>query len=175
MSKKQETIGRFPVEAHDFSRGSMSQTLKTKLDYQMQKITIVFTTLIIAFVYVILANFAASVLIEDINMNTENFYKTGNPNVVRVGFSESVSVSVTKPRFYGTIYETGKISNLDFFNLFNIPIKVNGTNWSYAHLIALMSLIIFIKIKFKEEKKWSNSGDTYPCGEEQLSYSQYPM
>ena len=115
-----------------------------------------------------------NILIEEKMIYQNNLDTQGNPMKVKVGFADKVSVSVKRPRIYGTIYETEKISELSVFNIFPLPIKVNGSSWVYVHLIALASLIIFAKIQFnklnkEKEEKWdSNSGGEYS------SYSEYP-
>lgn len=66
---------------------------------------------------------------------------------VKVGFHDSVDVSVKKNRWYGTIYEEsnelGVQSNLYLFDLIKFPIKVNGNSWVNIHIVFLIGLIVF--------------------------------
>lgn len=100
---------------------------------------------------------------------------------VNVGFMDKVSVSVMRPRWYGKIYEVDKRSDLKVFNLFNLPIKVNGTSWVYTHLVVLAGLLIFAKIQLnksnKKEKQWEESQNfgEHTSDSGFSSYSSYPM
>ena len=131
----------------------------------MQKPTIFFTTCIIAFIYVISANFVANILISEQIINQNVIDQNGNPFDVKVGVSDKVTISVKRPRFYGTIYETENISELSVFNIFPLPIKVYGSSWVYAHLLVLIVLMIFAKIQLnkqkEKEREWSNSSGEY--------------
>ncbi len=74
-----------------------------------------------------------------------------------IGFSDKVSVSVTRHRSYGTIKEFqdgGKnINTLSLYNLFNIPLNVNGFNFMILHIIAFILLIyVFYYTGLKEVK-----------------------
>lgn len=121
----------------------------------MNKILIVSTIFIIG--YIVGVNLVANTLISfgEISFGETEGYSISD---VELKLSTQVSWSIKRPRWYGTIYEAEEISNLDVFNIFQIPIKVKGHNWGYFHLVVL-GLTIFIsnkKIKKQREEKWDS-------------------
>ena len=81
----------------------------------------------------------------------------GSSSEVIIGFSESVSVTVTRERFYGTIIINNGMEYLYLFNLITLPKKINGYGFMIFHIIfliilILLTILLFIKKKvYKEE------------------------
>ncbi len=75
--------------------------------------------------------------------------------MVNVGVGDSVSVSIVRPRWYGTINEfTENEIQKSYLNPFNvnisIPYKKETLNYMYIHLIfilCLISMLLVIKLK----------------------------
>ena len=105
-----------------------------------------------------MANLLAGILIENREIKIIN--KTINGGIVEIGVGEKVGIFIKRVRWYGTIRESEKISNLKLFNIVNIPVRVNNSSWVLYHFITLALLIIFIKIQLKkEEEKWESNLD----------------
>jgi len=72
-------------------------------------------------------------------------------NNVKIGFGDSITASVKRNRWYGTIYESGGQSNLYIFDLINIPMKINNIDLVWYHqlvsMICLAILILFFSIQ----------------------------
>ena len=72
--------------------------------------------------------------------------------IVVVGFSDSVSITVTKKRWYGEIIINNGIEHLFLFNLIKLPKKIQSYNFVIFHLIFLVTLILFIILIFIKKK-----------------------
>jgi hypothetical protein len=86
---------------------------------------------------------------------------TTNSNNIKVAVSDSISVSVEKHRFYGTIISEGTNSHMYLLNFIKVPLGKDDFNFIYLHctvliiLIALLVLIIIVPMKggLKENEK----------------------
>jgi len=126
----------------------------------------IFPLIFIVF-YFLGVNYLADVLVKN-KIENDLFSRSGAD--LTLGFFDKVTASVVRPRWYGTIYEGNNQANLKVFNVVGLPIKVNGSNWAYFHLLALGGVSVYLyKIKKKEEK-WESNLDG------RLQYSSYyPM
>jgi len=99
-------------------------------------------------VYFLVINLAPYVL----NLNDFKLMQSTNDSGdiqsdgINIGFSDSVSASFVKHRFYGTIYGSGEESKLKLFNLVKVPLKKNGINYAYIHFIFLLGILVSILI-----------------------------
>ena len=94
-------------------------------------------------------------VINYLDFSKEDVFVGGSLNIGQEGSltlhtSDSVGVSVKRPRIYGTIYEAEGISELLLLNFIPIPIK-KGISYKYIHLTFLL-LIIFILLKGGKNK-----------------------
>ena len=116
------------------------------------KIVLIITIFI---VYIISINIFAS-LISYSYINPKTTEKIEGGSVVEISVGESMSVQVTRPRWYGTIYENNGNSYLHLFDFIILPKKIKNYNFIWFHLIFLIILIsltflIFTKKSYKEE------------------------
>lgn len=119
--------------------------------------------LIILIIYIIGINQIPTTLEKKSNGNLQE--KDSYGMVVDIGFRDSVSVSIKRPRFYGTIYEKDGNKDVKMFNMFNLPLKKIGFNFIWTHLLILLIIIfILFKRRSKNEKGMENflGGNTYP-------------
>lgn len=88
----------------------------------------------------------------------------GNAILQSVGFGDSVSVTVTRPRWYGTRYEVmarnaslyGDIeeSHLYIFGISpSIPLKYKSINFIYIHIVFLIIIVFIILYKGGRHEK----------------------
>lgn len=93
-------------------------------------IVIIIATLELSIIYFYEDNMITQENLSQINQQTES------TSEVRVGVSDSIDVSVKRPRFYGTIYEqvNSKTSTLHLFNLIKIPLKKNNIDFTPLHI-----------------------------------------
>ena len=90
----------------------------------------------------------------DYNQDQENYGTTQ-----RLGFGESVSVSVKRNRWYGIIYESGAVSNLYIFQVLRLPLKNDNFNFKIIHFIFFLLVILFLMfyyIKYRNNERRSN-------------------
>lgn len=80
---------------------------------------------------------------------SQEYYLTKNNqgNTVKLGFGDSVSVTVTRNRWYGTIKESGENSYVYIFDTIKIPMKVNGIDLVWYHQFFLV-FCVAITISF---------------------------
>ena len=64
--------------------------------------------------------------------------------VQAVGFGDSVSVSITRPRFYGIWYESSKGVDLSLFYFIPLPIQRGVVPFWILHLLVLISISFII-------------------------------
>jgi len=103
--------------------------------------------------YILTINiFANLILITSNNqeITTKTIIKGGT--TVNIGVSESVSVTVTRNKFYGTIIINNGKEYLYLFDFIMLPKKIKNYNFIWFHLIflsiiILVSILIFIKPK----------------------------
>ena len=109
------------------------------------------------FVYVILINIVAysmSINLLSTGYASSNEYIGGD---VVIGFGDSVDVTVTRNRWYGTILENSvqktKSSTLYLLNLIIIPLYSNGKSLFLVNIILLVFLVVFLYASMKWIKK----------------------
>ena len=118
--------------------------------------------IVLAYIVVItlIFNFASSPQNNTTDANGKQYSGTH----VSVGVQDSVAVSVTRPRSYGTYYETayqnGKVVTLYILNIqyLKVPIEAYSFNFVFIHIlfIVLLSGYIFIERRQKNEKNISS-------------------
>ena len=116
----------------------------------MKKIGVV---IILVIVYILLINVVAridfSILNDAVNNNVSSnnsFVIIMGGNEIATGFSDSVSTSVLRKRFYGRIEEHGANSYVYLFNLVKLPIQTYGVYYGYFHyLFSAILLTVFLR------------------------------
>src|SRR3989344_5238406 len=113
----------------------------------MKKRNLVYVSAIaIIFLYIFLTNTIANSFYSDENEASKSYVSGAD---IRVGVSDNVGVSVTRPRFYGTITESSssnsKISFLYLFNLIKLPLESGAINFLWIHIpFLIIGIFIFI-------------------------------
>ncbi len=124
----------------------------------MLKRTLLFLLLIGAYILVI--NVVAS--IPEINFKTSNFSVQGSSGFAKADFGHSVEVTVERKRFYGSIVEQDKISNLYVLKFIKIPLKYNNFNFKRIHQIffgitsIFYLIVLFSVMKSKKRERREN-------------------
>lgn len=121
------------------------------------KFIIIFCIIII---YIFSINIFASLINFSSQQQSISSFISGGFNV-RVGFSDSVGIKVTRTRFYGTIIETNGEAYLYLFNLIKLPKKIQSYNFMIFHLIFLVTLILFIILIFTKKKVYKEETPNY--------------
>jgi hypothetical protein len=107
--------------------------------------------------YLIIINFAANILSNPESSAGQEVRRYDNGDIV-VGVSDSVAVSVVRPRWYGTIYEeswaTTKLARLYLFGFIPIPVNVNGSGLFFVHLIFIAAIAAAIGYAKKRIKRY---------------------
>lgn len=121
-----------------------------KFDTIPKQIWLIF---VLIFVYlIILNNLLVSLLYVTPSQETQS--PEINSNVIKLNFGNTVSVGITRVRWYGEtkISESDKIFKP--FNLFDIPLKRNGYNLFLIHLLFVVGLVfLLIKLKGGRDEK----------------------
>ena len=123
----------------------------------------IFKIIIICFViviYIISINIFASLINFSSQQQTIRSMISGGFNV-RVGFSDSVSVMVTRNRWYGEIIINNGEAYLYLFNLIKLPHKIQSYNFIIFHIIFLITLILFIILIFTKKKVYKEETPNY--------------
>ena len=113
----------------------------------MKKRTLVYIgAILVVILYIFFINTLAYSFYSDENVAIKS-YEGGAD--VRVGVSDNVGVSVTRPRFYGTITESSssnsKISFLYLFNIIKLPLESGAINFLWIHIpFLIIGIFIFI-------------------------------
>jgi len=104
---------------------------------------------------IIVYTLSINIYAEFLSFQTEIKQQNTNTEGTRISLSNNFDFLVTKPRFFGTIYETKDESILYTFNIFPLALKVGENNFSKYHLIFvfLIALIIFINYKNNRNKR----------------------
>jgi hypothetical protein len=110
----------------------------------MKKRYIIIISLTLIIIYLILINFVGAFIQSYSTEIITQENKTESGAVQEFNFGSSVQVSVTRPRFYGTIFEQNKNSNLYLFNIIPLPLKSNNISLIKFHLIFVVLLLIFV-------------------------------
>lgn len=98
--------------------------------------------------YVLSINFISNYLIS-YNFNNNPAEATATGSDLNIGVSESISVDVTKSRFYGTIQESNGVSNVYILDWIPLPLKNKNFNFLYIHI---PFLILWLYLFFKKPK-----------------------
>jgi len=101
-------------------------------------------------VYVLIINIFASIL--SISIENAEIRSSNGGGMLKIGVSESVSILVTRNRWYGKILEENGHSILYLFRFVKLPIRVKKLNFIYYHVIFLFILTALI-ILFSLNKK----------------------
>ena len=95
--------------------------------------------ILLLLVYPTIINF-----ISEINIDSSSYINESGEIVYgmneKISFGDSVSVSITRNRWYGTIYELVERSDVHLFNLVNLPLKSENFDYRFIHLIFVIFL-----------------------------------
>jgi hypothetical protein len=118
--------------------------------------------LLLVLVYIIGINILFNFLSISNYQNIGNINdKSWGTNII-MGVQESVDISVTRPRFYGTYYETastsGKVIILYSLKYIRIPIRYNSLNFIFFHMIfiGVIALELYKDRRLQNEKNSSS-------------------
>ncbi len=121
------------------------------------KFIIIFSIIV---VYIISINLFASLI--NFSSQQQSVSIFGGGLSVRLGFSDSVSVSVIRaPKWYGRFYVNNGNEVLNLFYLVKIPWKIQSYNFMIFHLIFLVTLILFIILIFTKKKVYKEETPNY--------------
>ena len=98
--------------------------------------------LIVLILYILIINFYSNNPNIFDNITTTTYETSGD--IVIVGVQDKVEISIIRPRIYGTILENSDSKKLYLFDIFPIPLTINGFNFIFIHLIVL--IIIFFSV-----------------------------
>lgn len=106
-------------------------------------------------------------------------YEVAGDTMINLGVSDSVAVTLTRHRWYGTIYvkagDTGYVEELDW-GFINIPMDINHHKLVLYHiLVVTFSILIFIafliwdvksnkRTERRDDEKWDNTGSYEDSG-----------
>jgi len=116
----------------------------------MNKFFLIFLLIIL---YLILTNFGAGFITQQVQTSNQT---QGGGTMLTIGIQDSVSISVTRPRFYGTIEEANGNSILYLAKIIPLPLKKEGFSFMYFHIPFLVLLLIILMKggqKDNEEKR----------------------
>ena len=102
-------------------------------------------------IYIFSINLFASLINSSSETQTISGVISGRLNT-RISLSESVSITITRNRWYGKIIINNGIEYLYLFNLIRLPKKIQNYNFVIFHLIFLVTLILFTILLFIEKK-----------------------
>ena len=113
-------------------------------------------------VYILVVNFIASIDLSGSLIDGEDSSSLGD--TIKLGVSDSISVSVVRNRFYGVYHISNGDNYLYLFWLIKIPIEVKGFSFIWIHLIfAVLCGITW----------WLSSGESSPKRNKEKSYYEY--
>lgn len=115
----------------------------------------------ILIMYVLIINSFAMILAQTFDEASLSEGNTAGAAMdVKVGVSDSVSVTVVRNRFYGTIVENagseGIVSYVYLFNLLKLPLIVKGFHFGYLHLIMVLFSIGLFVFLTRIEKRYDS-------------------
>lgn len=94
--------------------------------------------------YLLIINFISEFIIIQ-NVYPENFSSSiSGGGSQKIGLGDSVSVSIKRNRPYGSILEENGNSKLKLLGLIPLPLKSDGINFIYFHLIFAAIIIYFL-------------------------------
>jgi len=88
--------------------------------------------------YILVINFIAAG-IGSLNNSIVGEDSVSNGGMIKLGVSDSVSVSVVRERFYGVYHISNGDNNLYLLWLIKIPINIKGFSFFWIHLIFVVS------------------------------------
>ena len=89
-------------------------------------------------VYILVINFiAAGIGSSNTSVLGEDSVSSGE--TIKLGVSDSVSVSVVRERFYGVYHISNGNNNLFLFWLIKVPVEIKGFSFFWIHLIFTVS------------------------------------
>jgi len=112
------------------------------------------------FVYVFIINFLFNNNFQDLigyNFSNNETYITSYGGIEKVNMGDSVSVTVTRNRWYGTIYEENNNKILYLFKFIPLPLEKDNSDYLTAHIIficlwiTLITIILIFNFALKEE------------------------
>jgi len=89
-------------------------------------------------VYILVINFIAAGLGSSVN-SVSGEDSNSNGSMIKLGVSDSVSVSVVRERFYGVYHISNGNNNLFLFWLIKVPVEIKGFSFFWIHLIFVLS------------------------------------
>jgi len=116
------------------------------------KLAKIFFLIVLIVIYIFGINFLA-VLISNSEEIQENIFSANGGSMLNLGVSDSVSIKVTRERFYGFIEVNNGSEYLYFLWFLKLPKKIQGYNFYYFHLIFLVILFLIILNKSPEKEK----------------------
>lgn len=95
-------------------------------------------------VYLIFVNLAAFFFSWGFGVSGDELQTQSSGGDILIGLGDSVSVSVVRPRWYGTILENGGPEGVSrtlyLFGLFRLPLRVDGTSMLLVHVLFLAGI-----------------------------------
>ena len=105
--------------------------------------------------YILIINFIANFIsLQDFSFSNLSETMTGGDSQ-KIGLGSSVSLSINRPRPYGNTVESGGNSKLYLFGLIPLPLKSNGINFIYFHIIFALIIVILL---YRNLGKTGNNG-----------------
>ena len=121
--------------------------------------------IVFLFAYVISVNYISSVDVVQAPGSSSDIKQETGATDIQLGFSESVSVSTTRTRWYG-VFETQHganetVSYLYVFNQVKLPWETEGFSWVYVHSIFMFLVtFIFVAVLLYDMTKTNERGQT---------------
>lgn len=120
----------------------------------MDKINKLILLFLLMGIYVLLINQMPSLLSKLI---VEPYYKNQSQQnqgfISHLSFSDSVSVSITRPRFYGEIHESPNYKDINLFKIVKLPLQYYDINFIYFHLLFIAGVTYFMVKGGQNESK----------------------
>jgi hypothetical protein len=120
----------------------------------MGNLRVIAVAVLITLIYILAINFISTIdfSVAQQIIDGETSLDSG---IINIGVGDSVSYSITRPRWYGTIYEDQNNAKLYLFEIIPLPMK----NYVYVHFIFLIGIGSFLYFKLKKRKV--NKGEIY--------------
>jgi hypothetical protein len=114
-----------------------------------------FITFILIVIYIILNIIIAPM---DLAVDLSQYDNNAKQYIVRgamqqdIGISDSVSAIVTKNKFYGKIIQRGVNTDLYLFKILRMPLKRQGINFYYLHILFVFLISTLLFLSFERRK-----------------------
>lgn len=118
--------------------------------------------------YILLINFVSEIYTPGVSFN--NYLTILDSGTQTIGLSETVSITIFRPRWWGNIEESNSKSTAYLANMIPLPIKNNGINYVKFHVIFFV--LLFLLIYKKESHKTNNNTKKIDNGVNQ--YNKFP-